>query len=112
MNIENASKLMSDSRSCIFILTQLFGFEKSDNDTKLTLPDEVLIDTLIQFKNFIQESNIENKLDDELSSYEIKMVENNESFWSCNYCTYNNPINTNTCQMCALPRNVCMCKSK
>ena len=103
---------MSNCTSCIFILTQLFGFEKSDNDKKLTLPDEVLIDTLIEFKNFIQESSIQNKLNNELSSYEMKMVENNESFWSCNHCTFNNPINTNTCQMCALPHNVCMRKSK
>ena len=95
---------MSNFSSCIFILTQLFGFDKSDNDEKLTLPDEVLIDTLIEFKNFLQQCNIQNKLNDQLSSYEI-----NESFWSCNYCTYNNPINTNTCKMCALPQNVCVC---
>ena len=96
---------MSNYQSCIFILTQLIGFEKSDNDEKITLPDQVEIDTLVQFKHFLQDSNIiESNLNDESSSYEMKMVENNDSFWSCSHCTYNNPIELNTCQICALPR--------
>ena len=82
---------MSNYSSCMVILTQLIGFKKSDNGEKLTLPDEVEIDTLVELKNFL----------------EMKMVENNESLWPCNYCTYNNPIELNSCQMCALPRNVC-----
>ena len=91
---------MSNYQSCIFILTQLIGFEKSDNDEKITLPDQVEINTLVQLKNFLQDSSIiESNLNDELSSY--------ETFWSCIHCTYNNPIELNTCQMCALPRNVC-----
>ena len=96
---------MCNYSSCTFILTQLIGFEKSDNDEKLTLPDGVDIDTLVEFKHFIQYSNIESN---QLSSYEMKMVDNNETFWSCNHCTYNNPIELNTCQICALPRNVCV----
>ena len=100
---------MSNYESCIFILTQLIGFDKSDNDEKITLPDGVEIDTLIQFKNFLQVGSIiESNLNDELSSHEIKMVDNNETFWSCSHCTYSNPIELNTCQMCALPRNVCV----
>ena len=97
---------MSNYESCIFILTQLIGFEKSDNGEKLTLPDQVEIDTLIQFRNFLQSTF--NCNDESSSPYEMKMVDNNKSFWSCNHCTYDNPIELNTCQMCALPRNVCV----
>ena len=98
---------MSNYSSCIFILTQLIGFEKSDNDEKIALPDGVEIATLVEFKHFLQNS----KLNDQLSSYEMKMAENNDSFWSCIHCTYNNPIQLNTCQMCSLPRNVCINQS-
>ena len=98
---------MCNYESCIFILTQLIGFEKSDNDEKITLPDQVEIDTLVQFKNFLQDSNIQSNLNDELS-YEMKLVDNNKPFWSCSHCTYNNPIELNTCKMCNLPRNVCV----
>ena len=86
---------MSNYSSCIFMLTQLIGFEKSDNGEKITLPDHVDIDTLVEFKNFLQESNMKTKLND-------------ESFWPCNHCTYHNPIELKTCQMCGLPRNVCV----
>ena len=98
---------MSNYQSCIFILTQLIGFEKNDNDEKITLPDGVEIDTLIEFKNFLQDSNIESNLNDELSSHEMKMIDN-ETFWSCSHCTYKNPIELNTCQICTSPRNVCV----
>ena len=100
---------MSNYSSCIFILIKLIGFKKSDNGEKITLPDDIEIDTIIQFKNFLQDNKIKNKLkNDELSSsYEMKMTENNEIFWSCNYCTYNNLTQLNTCEMCGLPRNVC-----
>ena len=91
---------MSNYESCIFILTQLIGFQKSDNDENITLPDQVEMDTLVQFKNFLQDSIIKSSLNDELSSY--------ETFWSCIHCTYNNPIELNTCKICALPRNVCV----
>ena len=95
---------MSNYTSCVFILTQLIGFEKSDNDEKITLPEQVEIDTLIQFKNFLQDSRYNV---DQISSHEMKMVDN-ESFRACNYCTYNNPINSSICQMCTLPGNVCV----
>ena len=99
---------MSNYTSCVFILTQLIGFEKSDNGEKITLADQVKIDTLIQFKNALENSDIENKLQkNELSSsHEMKMIENNE-FWSCNHCTYHNTIELDTCKMCCLPRYVC-----
>ena len=97
---------MSNYTSCIFLLTQLIGFEKSDNGEKLTLPDQVEINTLIQFKNFLQDSNIESKIKDK-SSYEMKM-DYNESFWPCNHCTYYNLIEFNTCQMCGLSHNICV----
>ena len=107
INIKNASKRMSNYSSCIFILTQLIGFDKGDNGEKLTLPDQVEIDALVQLKNFLEYSHMQSSFNDGSSSYEMKMVENNESLWPCNYCTYNNPIELNSCQMCALPRNVC-----
>ena len=107
INIKNASKRMSNCSTCIFILTQLFGFEKNDNGEKLTLPDQVEIETLMELKNFLQHNNILSIFNDESSSYEMKMIEPNESFWPCNHCTYNNPIELNTCQMCSLPHNVC-----
>ena len=88
---------MSNHSPCLFILTQLFGFEKSDNVEKITLPDQVEIDTLIQFKNFLEGNNIQSKLNDE-----------SISFWSCNHCTYTNTIELNKCEMCSLPRNVCV----
>ena len=98
---------MSNYSSCIFVLTQLIGFDKSDNGEKLRLPDQVEIDTLVQLKNFLEYSNMQSIFNDESSSNEMKMVENNESLWQCNYCTYNNPIELNSCKMCALPHNVC-----
>ena len=101
---------MSNYSGCLLILTQLVGFEKSDNDEKITLPDQVDIDTLIEFKNVIQYTNIEGIFDGS-TSYETKMNETNESnspFWPCNRCTYHNPIDSNECQICALPQNVCI----
>ena len=96
---------MCNDSSCIFILTQLIGFEKSDKGEKLTLPDQVEIDTLIQFKSFLQDSKSQDELS---SSYDTKMIKKTESlFWSCNHCTYNNPIELNTCKMCALRGIVC-----
>ena len=107
---------MCNYSSCIFILTQLFGFVKCDNDTKIQLPDEVRIDTLVEFRNALQNSNIKSNLNDRQPFYEMKTIENNNTvdnvssllFWSCDHCTYHNPINLNTCQMCALPCNVCV----
>ena len=101
---------MCNYSSCLYILTTLIGFKKSDNDEKITLPDQVDIDTLVKCKNGLQYSNIKSKLknDESPSSYEMKMVENNESFWSCNHCTYQNPNQSNRCQICGLPRHVCL----
>ena len=106
---------MSNYTSCIFILTQLIGFEKSDNDEKITLPDQVEIETLVQLKNFLLKSSIESKSTDE-SSYVMRKIDNdtavnNEStlsFWSCHYCAYNNSINSKACQICGFPCNVCV----
>ena len=80
------------------------------------MPDAVEINTLVEFRNFLQDDSTESNLNDELSSYEMKMVGNNNtvengsnlSFWACDHCTYHNPMNFNTCQMCALPHNVCV----
>ena len=104
---------MSNCSSCLFILTQLIGFEKIDNGEKITLPDDVEIDTLVAFKNFLQDSNESNLNNYNVSSYKVKMVENtdivdNESYWACNHCTYHNSIDLNSCQMCGLPGNVCV----
>ena len=102
VNIKNASKRMSNYASCLCILMELIGFEKSNNGEKITLPDQVEIDTLIVFKNFLQDSN-DNF--DNVSSY--KMETDKQSSWACNRCTYYNSIDANTCQMCDLPRDVC-----
>ena len=120
INIENASKRMSDYSSCVFILTQLIGFDKSDNGEKITLSDQVEIDTLVQLKNCLQYSNIQNDLNDGSSSYEVKKIKikkqqknttvgnkSNSLVWSCKHCTYNNP---STCQICGSNRNVCVNK--
>ena len=122
VKIKNASKRMSNYSSCLFILTQLIGFELNDNGEKITLPDDVEIDTLIDFRNFVQDISKSNNMNDntnfndDLPSYEMKMIENNDtidrqnaSFWACNYCTYHNPIDLRTCQMCAIPRNGPVC---
>lgn len=108
---------MSNNSSCIFVLTQLIGFQQSDNGEKIILPDEVEIDALIAFKTFLQDS-IDN-INDKNSNYDMKVVENNDAlgngaFWECEHCTYHNQIDANLCQdclhnchMCGLPRNVC-----
>ena len=106
---------MSNYSSCLYILTQLIGFEKLDNGDKILLPDEVEMDTLVEFRNFLQDFR-DNADHDQISSsyaYEMKMVENNdtlhnESFWACKHCTYHNSNDSDTCQMCSLPRDVCI----
>ena len=97
---------MSNYSSCLFILTQLIGFEKSDNNgEKITLPDQVEIDTLIQFKSFVENSS-DNVNDNNDTNNQSNV--NDTSFWACSHCTYHNPIDINTCQMCNLPHNVCI----
>ena len=118
INIKNASKRMCNYSSCIFILTQLVGFEQSDNGEKITLPHDVEIDTLIELKNFVEESSKSDNMNvnfNDGSSHEMKMIENNDTvvkknevFWACNHCTFRNPMDLNTCQMCGLPGNVCV----
>ena len=120
--MNSASKKMSNHSSCLLILTKLIGFEETNNGEKISLPDEVDTDTLLIFndyfmefkddKNINESSAVNNKNSNESSSYEMKMVENNDNmndnrFWSCNHCTYNNPLNSTTCLMCSLPRSVC-----
>ena len=55
INTQNASKRMSNSLSCLEILTKYIGFEKTNNGTgeTLTLPDEVKIVSLICMKNLL-----------------------------------------------------------
>ena len=75
---------MSNYSSCLFILTQLIGFELNNNGEKITLQDDVENDTLIEFKNFVQDSSNSNNVNDntnfndDLPSYEMKMIENND----------------------------------
>ena len=104
---------MSNYSSCI-LLARLIGFEETNNNEKIVLPDEVEIDTLVQFKQYfckfksdktIQSSNV--------SSYEMKVVENKENAntacnWSCDHCTFLHNIDSTSCQMCGLPRKVCV----
>ena len=105
ININRARKRMSNYSSCLYILTQLIGFEKSyNNGAKITLPDQVEIDTLVEFKNFV-ENSIEN-IDDNNDKNNQSHNNDGTSLWAYSHCTYN-PIDINTCQMCTSPRNVC-----
>ena len=100
---------MSNYSSCLCILTQLIGFEESDNDEKITLqlPDQVEIDKLVEFKQYLQDNTKSKNINDNnVPSYEMKMTQN-ESFWACLRCTYHNAIELNECEMCGLTRNVC-----
>ena len=45
-----------------------------------------------------------------MNHHEIKMEENkdnHETLWSCGHCTYDNPNDLTSCEMCNLPRDVC-----
>ena len=53
---------MCNHSSCMVILTKLIGFEKSVNGESITLPDRVGIDGLIQFKNLLQDNNINSNM--------------------------------------------------
>ena len=111
---------MSNYSLCIMILTKLIGFEETivDNNKKIVLSDEFDVDVIRTFKeyfeNFLQSKKTSENNDK--SSDEMKMFENksdnkinDESFWSCNHCTFHNPIYSTTCQMCGTPdRNVCV----
>ena len=102
INIENAFKKMSNYSYCLEKLIGLIGFEKTNNGEKLTLPDQVEIDSLIMVKNELI------KIKDGVS-----LGDNNDdvkSFWSCGHCTYDNPIDSKfkICKMCNLPADVCM----
>ena len=84
---------MDNCSSCIFILTHLIGFEKSHNGEKLTLPDDVEIETLKGLKHFLQDST--------------DNIIHNKSFWTCDRCTHYNPLDSRTCEICAVPGKVC-----
>lgn len=112
---------MSSNTSWLLILTT-FGFEKNKNGEKITLPDKVETGKLIRFRNFLQDSldninNNDDNLNNILSPYEMKMVEDNDkvdigSFWACHRCINRNPIELNTCQICDFPRLVCVQKKQ
>ena len=108
---------MSNRSLCILILTKWIGFEETtvDNNKKIVLSDEFDVDAIRTFKeyfeNFLQTSENNNKSSDEMKMFENKSDNkiNDESFWSCNHCTFHNPIYSTTCQMCGIPhRNVCV----
>ena len=84
-----------------------------DDETKLSEIESATTQVLLRYDiNDESKNNDENKLSNVSSSYEKKMADNdrvdNGSFWTCNHCTYHNPINLNTCKICALPKNVCI----
>ena len=102
IKVENLSKRMSNSSLCMTILTDLIGFDKTNDGERISLPDEVEVDTLVQFKeDFIKSSN-ETKLS------ENKELEDCDTFWSCNHCNVNNEIDLAACTMCGSPKNVCI----
>ena len=121
INIKNVSKRTSNYSSCAEILTKLIGFHEIIYGEKISLPDEVEINTLIVFKNyFIQFTNDRKNKENHneiapSSSHEIKIAENNcddivanvKTFWECNQCTYHNQPDSTTCEMCGIPDNVC-----
>ena len=96
---------MSNSLSCLETLTKLIGFEKTNNGEKITLPDEVEIDSLIMVRDWLIQMKDSVGLGD---NYERKDNRDAKSLWSCNYCTYDNPVDSETCQICGLPAEVCM----
>ena len=84
---------MSNYSSSLEILIKLIGFEEINNGDKICLPDEVEINTLIVFNDYV---------------VKFKNDRNNvKTFWTCNQCTYRNQLDSATCQMCGLPGNVC-----
>ena len=122
IDIEHVSKRISNYSSCFFVLEQLIGFDEIDvkSKKKLQLPNEVEINTLVEFKDYLMQckkdkyNNSGGTLSSlsSCSSYEMKMLENidntdNEKFWKCNHCRYVNSIDSKECQMCHLPSNVC-----
>ena len=91
---------MSDYSSCLELLTKFIGFRETHNGEKITLTDDVEIGTLMTRKNWlIQLKGVDNESKENYN--------NGESFWSCKYCTYHNPMDAEACQICALPANVC-----
>lgn len=106
IKIENLSKRMSNYLSCITILTKLIGFDITNNGEKISLPREVEVDTLAQFKEYF--SQLKSDKTNEMKMVENKEVEDVDTFWSCDHCTFHNAIGLTTCQMCGLPGNVCI----
>ena len=95
---------MSNYLSCLEILTNYIGFVETNNGEKVTLPDEVEIDSLVVVKNELIQLKDSVRLgdnNDRKDNYQVK------SFWSCGYCTYHNPIDSKKCKMCGLTAQVC-----
>ena len=48
---------MTNYSSCILLLTTLIGFnfDQTNNSEKISLPDDVEVDTLVQFKEYLSE---------------------------------------------------------
>ena len=97
---------MSNYSSCIKILTDLIGFDTINDGEKISLPDEVEVDTLVQFQEYFIE--FISASSNEMKMSENKELENVDTFWSCNHCTFNNEIYLTTCKMCGSPNNVCI----
>ena len=98
---------MSNYSSCIKILTDLIGFDKINDGARIALPDEVEVDTLVEFKEYLNSKLIDTS-SNEMKMSENKELEDVETFWSCSYCTFDNEIDLTTCTMCGLPKNVCI----
>ena len=120
IKVANLSKRLSNYSSCMSILTTLVGFNfeqtNIDNGKKISLPDEVEVDTLVQFTQYFNafKSNKASQSDNE-SSDDMKIMDNHvntNTFWSCNRCTFHNQISSTACQMCGSPAsNVCVPRS-
>ena len=98
---------MSDYSSSMTILTDFIGFDKINDGERISLPDEVEADTLFEFKEYLN-SKLINESPMEMKMSENKELEDVETFWSCNHCTFNNKIDLTTCTMCGLSKNVCI----
>ena len=53
IKVENLSKRMSNHSSCILVLTRFIGFHETNGDGKIVLADEVEVDTLAQFTEYL-----------------------------------------------------------
>ena len=60
INIEKVSKRISkiNYESFLVILTKLIGFEETNNGKRLTLPDAVEMDTLVVFRDYVNDFQV------------------------------------------------------